>query len=564
MDVQVGDHFQLQPFSKWQAAASRRYNVSLMERLLVGGRSATMLTEQYRMHPEISDIVSRCFYKGRVATAAVTARARQHPLPANFIEVGGEEDRPRGATSWQNEMEADVVVEVVQACVHHGGHEGAAINVITFYNGQRSLIAGKLTAAGLRGVDVISVDAMQGREVDVVVLSCVRTSRHGLGFLADWRRLNVALSRAREQLVVVGSRHCLQSNQHWARALERMHGFPDLHGFKRVYFDAVPAGWSTGNAARRQVDASAGAYKSAPGAPPPSSKLDAAGARELAALESLTSSEIPAVSESSVDELSARVESTMTVSSSSRGAADAAWDGTGVGSGSSGAAVLQTQVADCWEDDEAEEEPVGPSEIVESPQKGRTETRGTTSTSTPLQQPAVGNGAIASADDTTASKQTPESDGWSDEEDGDGNNGVVARRSPMQVAFLAALENGDPSARDMAAALEAAAPRLVELCGPSRVKQVALLEAVAVLFEPGGQSELPGATLRLIGSSSLLRACKALYDEDVVQEEAVVEWVENMKTAARLSDAATHFTQRLKKMAPFVKWLQEAEEEESD
>jgi len=108
------------------------------------------------------------------------------------------------------------------------------------------------------------------------------------------------------------------------------------------------------------------------------------------------------------------------------------------------------------------------------------------------------------------------------------------------------------------------APRLAELCAHSRVKQAALLTEVAVLFEPEGQGELTSPMLRLVASSSLLRATKALYDEDVVEEEAIVEWVDNMKTAARLSDSAAHFTQRIKQMSPFVKWLQEAEEEDSE
>ena len=60
---------------------------------------------------------------------------------------------------------------------------------------------------------------MQGREVDIVVLSCVRSGSAGLGFLSDWRRTNVALSRAKEAIVVVGSESCLSRDARWERAL---------------------------------------------------------------------------------------------------------------------------------------------------------------------------------------------------------------------------------------------------------------------------------------------------------------------------------------------------------
>ena len=88
LGLQVGDHFQLQPFSKWQAASSNRYNVSLMERLVTSGMHSAMLTEQYRMHPDISRVVSRCFYSSKLTTAPPTAAARCHPLPVAFIEAG--------------------------------------------------------------------------------------------------------------------------------------------------------------------------------------------------------------------------------------------------------------------------------------------------------------------------------------------------------------------------------------------------------------------------------------------------------------------------------------------
>ena len=63
---------------------------------------------------------------------------------------------------------------------------------------------------------------MQGREEDVIVLSCVRTDLGGLGFLSDWRRVNVAISRAKEQLIVVGDPQALANNRMWREVLRRL------------------------------------------------------------------------------------------------------------------------------------------------------------------------------------------------------------------------------------------------------------------------------------------------------------------------------------------------------
>ena len=103
-----------------------------------------MLQEQYRMHPRLSRIISDVFYSASLRTAPSVAEARHHPLPVCYVEGGGQEQRPRGATSYSNEAEADAVVRLVQLFVQHGGHGQDQINVLTFYNGQRSLIARKL------------------------------------------------------------------------------------------------------------------------------------------------------------------------------------------------------------------------------------------------------------------------------------------------------------------------------------------------------------------------------------------------------------------------------------
>ncbi|GMH54513.1 hypothetical protein TrRE_jg13053, partial [Triparma retinervis] len=123
----------------------------------------------------------------------------------------GQEGGGEVATSYKNPEEAVRVVEVLEDIVRERGVGMGEIAVITPYNAQKALLRGMLEEQGLGGVEVNSVDGYQGRERRVVVFSCVRSNRRGdLGFLKDKRRMNVALTRAREALVVVGDLECLK------------------------------------------------------------------------------------------------------------------------------------------------------------------------------------------------------------------------------------------------------------------------------------------------------------------------------------------------------------------
>ena len=236
----VGDHHQLPPFTKWREADRNGYSVSLMERLAKAGMAVRTLTDQYRMHPSICKAVSDAFYEGRLCTATSTASARKHLLPLCFIESGGTEEQPDGTTSFVNIREVQAIVEVVRVLVEHGGHSLTRITVLTFYNAQRTLLDSMLSKAGFK-TNVVSVDAMQGRESDVIVLSCVR-SGSSLGFLSDWRRINVALSRCREQLVVVGTHSCFKHANWLAKLLRAMTSFSGIAAWTKAYAAQVPSG----------------------------------------------------------------------------------------------------------------------------------------------------------------------------------------------------------------------------------------------------------------------------------------------------------------------------------
>ncbi|KAG9407389.1 hypothetical protein AC1031_002121 [Aphanomyces cochlioides] len=213
----VGDHLQLNPFTKWRLADQFGYNQSFLERFASApnnlDKSDNMMTIQYRMHPAMATVVSALFYNGRVTTAPSVVEARSRSKPFRFIHVDGEEEEENYSFFNRNEIER--VVEIVKD--EHLLRSHLSIDVICFHKPQSQYMQSALDRESLK-VDVIAVDAMQGREADVVVLSCVRTDNI-IGFLRNANRLNVAISRAKEALYIVGHLPTLRSDKLWRKLL---------------------------------------------------------------------------------------------------------------------------------------------------------------------------------------------------------------------------------------------------------------------------------------------------------------------------------------------------------
>lgn len=145
------------------------------------------------------------------------------------MQLGAEEISASG-TSYLNRAEAAAVEKLVTHLLR-AGVAPSQIGIITPYEGQRAHVlatlarAGPLRAEQYAAVECASVDAFQGREKDFVVLSCVRSNAHqGIGFLSDPRRLNVALTRARYGLFVLGNPQVLAKQMIWGALL---HHFKD-------------------------------------------------------------------------------------------------------------------------------------------------------------------------------------------------------------------------------------------------------------------------------------------------------------------------------------------------
>jgi len=193
--VLAGDIHQL-PSTVSHEGREQGHDVSLMQRLIDRSYPTTRLTVQYRMHPEICRFPSDAFYSGSLLSHESCTRPTATGNAYTCTKVAGE---PRTiGDSWENEQECDACVRVVTE-LRARGFDADRIVLISPYQGQCCRLLSRKC-----GVAVHTVDSFQGREADAVVLSVVRTGCE-TGFWNDYRRLNVALTRARDHMTVVGS-----------------------------------------------------------------------------------------------------------------------------------------------------------------------------------------------------------------------------------------------------------------------------------------------------------------------------------------------------------------------
>ncbi|GKC73465.1 helicase Sen1 [Tanacetum coccineum] len=231
----VGDPKQLPATVLSDVASKYLYQCSMFERLQKAGHPVTMLTKQYRMHPEICRFPSLHFYDGNLVNGDGMS-SKEKPFhkteglgPYLFFDIAdGQELHGKNSGSLYNECEADAAVELVRFFRKSYPSEfiGGRIGIITPYRSQLSLLRSRFSAAFgsyiMDEMELNTVDGFQGREVDILVVSTVRAgateemnSRKSIGFVADVRRMNVALTRAKHSLWILGNVRTLQTNKNW-------------------------------------------------------------------------------------------------------------------------------------------------------------------------------------------------------------------------------------------------------------------------------------------------------------------------------------------------------------
>lgn len=242
--ILVGDTQQLPPTVTTQDVELRKtIGVSPMERLLNNGIDEFVLKEQYRMPQSLLYHPNQYVYSGVVKCAATTDPNNlpsapplgfPWPSPKNdplaFLDAGNDSEVAHNFGSRTNPTEVKVILDIVEKIILAGDVLAKNIAIITPYSKQVQLIRNELanasqnTSSKMSEVQVGTVDSYQGQEVDLVLFSAVRSNLlKELGFLRDSRRLNVAITRAKRGLIIVGDSKVLRSCRHWNALLEHCH-----------------------------------------------------------------------------------------------------------------------------------------------------------------------------------------------------------------------------------------------------------------------------------------------------------------------------------------------------
>jgi len=236
--ILAGDHCQLPPTVISPEASANGLGVSLMERLLqqkdAPATLARQLEIQYRMHQQILEFSSQTFYGGtlvaysNVATHLLTGLpgVQESDLtgtPVDFIDTAGadyqETVEPEGESRY-NEDEARLVQHKIMQ-LREAGLPLDHIAVISPYSAQVRLLRERLAPWVNQGLEIGSIDGFQGRENEAVIISLVRSNGDGeIGFLADTRRMNVALTRARRKLIVIGDSATIGGHPFYSHLLD--------------------------------------------------------------------------------------------------------------------------------------------------------------------------------------------------------------------------------------------------------------------------------------------------------------------------------------------------------
>ncbi|OMO79958.1 putative helicase MAGATAMA 3 [Corchorus capsularis] len=231
----IGDPVQLPATVISPIAEKFGYGTSLFQRFQRAGYPVKMLKTQYRMHPEIRSFPSKEFYNEALEDGShvmqQTSR-RWHKYrcfgPFCFFDIHeGKESQPSGSGSWVNMDEIEFVLVMYHKLItmYPELKSSSQFAIISPYRHQVKLLQERFQdtfgVESKKLVDIGTIDGFQGREKDVVIFSCVRANKdRGIGFVSDFRRMNVGITRAKSSVLVVGSASTLRNDEHWNSLVE--------------------------------------------------------------------------------------------------------------------------------------------------------------------------------------------------------------------------------------------------------------------------------------------------------------------------------------------------------
>ncbi len=211
--VLAGDHFQLPPTVLSQDAIRKGFDRSILEVAIQSRPQAMLLNTQYRMKESIAGFSSAYFYNGLLLSAD---HLKDTAIHITFIDTAGAaylESSGTQGTSLQNEGELDIILKLLEA----EQLDKIKTAVISPYSGQ-VLAARELLDTSIR---ISTIDSFQGQEKENIIISLVRSNEAwDIGFLKDYRRMNVAITRAQNRLYVIGDSATIGHDRFYKSFLE--------------------------------------------------------------------------------------------------------------------------------------------------------------------------------------------------------------------------------------------------------------------------------------------------------------------------------------------------------
>lgn len=235
--VLAGDHCQLPPTVKSIMALKGGLGKTLMERIVENKpETVTLLKMQYRMNEQIMKFSSEWFYNGMVESAPMVSHRGilDYDIPMMWIdtaECDGKEEFVGENFGRINRAEAELTLQTLQQYLEKIGkqrilEESIDVGIISPYRAQVQLLRKELRKREFfrpyrHLLTVNTVDGFQGQERDIILISLVRSNDGGdIGFLRDLRRMNVAITRARMKLIILGSSETMTSHPFYKKLYE--------------------------------------------------------------------------------------------------------------------------------------------------------------------------------------------------------------------------------------------------------------------------------------------------------------------------------------------------------
>lgn len=247
--IMAGDHKQLPP-TVLNRQAQPHLQITLFERLLgiYGQAVQSMLTVQYRMHEAIMAFSNEKFYNGLLKAHESVAQHNLGDLDQDFSQImelpgwleksiahnpvhifldtghSNEEEQVAKSFSYRNKKEAEAVKNIANTLLRTG-IQAQQIGIISPYTDQVELI--KTWMEKPDHLEIKTIDGFQGREKEIIIISFVRSNEESrIGFLTDYRRLNVAITRAKRKLIMVGDASQLCENDVYQELLDGVEQVP--------------------------------------------------------------------------------------------------------------------------------------------------------------------------------------------------------------------------------------------------------------------------------------------------------------------------------------------------